>query len=136
MRTDDDPWRGIVPPFRMLDPSLAGAARLPLLDELIAALPDERRAAGRLNSALPVLRLRLTGDRWRLVVDEPFALALLVVAGGWQRLKRCPCGAPFVDRTAATTRRHCAAHLRHGVRRPAFGGDLGIVVPDLSEKSG
>jgi predicted RNA-binding Zn ribbon-like protein len=40
------------------------------------------------------------------------ALAVLVAATGWDRLKRCTrCGRPFLDRTAAASRLGCERHL-------------------------
>jgi predicted RNA-binding Zn ribbon-like protein len=118
--------RGIVPPYRMLDPALRDAAALRLLAELVDALPDERAAAERLDAELarrcgaPCLHYR--DGAWHLCVHgdrRVVAVALLVAAGGWRRLKRCArngCTAVFVDRTGAATRRHCQAHLRGRVR--------------------
>jgi len=119
------PWRAVVPPFRMLDPPLRRVERLleTRLAGVCAALPDERLAALRLNEALvglgAVPRLRRRGDAWWLTVagrdrdaEAVTALAVLVAAAGWRRLKRCTrCGRPFLDRTAAITRRGCDRHL-------------------------
>lgn len=124
-------WRGVVPPFRVLDPALGWAeARLGSgggLAAVCAALPDEALAAARLNAVLggpgAAPRLLWRCDRWWLVVDGPdaaaaWALAVLVAATGWGRVKRCTrCGCPFLDRTAAATRLGCAFH----VARPAAG---------------
>jgi hypothetical protein len=125
----DGLWRGVVPPFRMLDPGLGDAAAL--LAEVWAALPDECRAARRLNEVLRATagppRLVRDACGWGLVVPDArgggpavpgagrggaaAALAVLVVAGGWRRLRHCRrCGAPFVDRTNGATRRGCDAH--------------------------
>ncbi|MFB9179780.1 hypothetical protein ACFFX1_16700 [Dactylosporangium sucinum] len=110
-RRDDGPWRGVVAPYGMLDPALHAAAGTPLLPALVAALPDEEAAAALLNEALARPSL-IRGRYWQLSLDPPLALGLLVVAGGWHRLKQCHCGTPFVDRTAGATRLHCPAHLR------------------------
>jgi predicted RNA-binding Zn ribbon-like protein len=111
IRHDDDPWRGVVAPYRMLDPALRAATGTALLPALVAALPDEEAAAATLNEALARPSL-IRGRSWQLSLDPPLALGLLVVAGGWHRLKRCRCGRPFIDRTAGATRLHCSAHLR------------------------
>ena len=114
--------RGVVPPYRMLDPALRRAeALLPTaFADICAALPDERAAARRLNRALTgaTLRLILRDGRWHVTVrarnaraEAVAALAILVAAGGWRRLKCCVrCGQPFVDRTNGVSRRGCADH--------------------------
>jgi hypothetical protein len=138
-------WRGVVPPFRTLDPALGRAEALfggglpgggGLLAGLCAALPgDEPLAAARLNALLAGLgavpRLVYRRERWGLVVsagdgrgdrdaEAACALAALVAATGWGRLKRCHrCGCPFLDRTAAASRLGCDRHLARtpGARR-------------------
>jgi hypothetical protein len=106
----------------MLDPALRRAeALLPTaLADICAALPDERAAASRLNRALTGATLRLTfwDARWHITItgrdaraEAVAALAVLVAAGGWRRLKCCVrCGRPFVDRTNGVSRRGCADH--------------------------
>lgn len=106
----------------MLDPALrrAGAMLPAVLSDICAALPDERVAAIRLNRALAGATLRLTfrDARWRITItgrdaraEAVAALAILVAAGGWRRLKCCVrCGRPFVDRTNGASRRGCADH--------------------------
>jgi predicted RNA-binding Zn ribbon-like protein len=120
----DGLWRGVVPPFRMLDPALRDAEALltTALAEVCAVLPDERGATRRLNRVLRAAagppQLARDARGWRIVVGgrDPTAaaaaaLATLVVAGGWRRLKRCArCGAPFVDRTNGVSRRGCDEH--------------------------
>ncbi|MFF0308700.1 hypothetical protein ACFYSC_14800 [Streptosporangium sp. NPDC004379] len=129
----------MLPPFRELDPELERAERLLEagslgrggLASVLAALPDEDAAAGELNETLArygaVPRLRREGGRWRLVVlterspsgetaAAAAALAALVAAAGWERVKRCVvtgCGRPFVDRTNGRTRHRCGEHVRH-----------------------
>ncbi|MEV4540155.1 hypothetical protein [Micromonospora echinaurantiaca] len=117
-------WRAVVPPYRMLDPGLALAEAMLVntLAELCAVLPDEERASKLLNEAL--LRAGSTPQligrdgQWRMVVagQNPqaaatTALAVLVAAHGWRRLKRCArCGRPFIDRTNGVSRRGCTDH--------------------------
>jgi hypothetical protein len=118
--------RGVVPPYRVLDPALhdAEAMLATAFADVCAGLPDERIAARRLNLVLAgaVLRVEPAGGRWRIAVADPVAaaataLALVVVTGGWRRLKRCVrCGRTFVDRTNGATRRGCADHPAR--RRP------------------
>jgi len=117
-------WRAVVPPFRILDPALRRAEAL-LLAEVAAALPDERRAAARLNDRLSVATLQLAcpAGRWRLTIPQlpgaaAGALAVVVAAGGdWRRIKCCiHCGRPFLDRTNGASRRGCADHPAR--RRP------------------
>ncbi|MDM4720232.1 hypothetical protein QTQ03_11840 [Micromonospora sp. WMMA1363] len=121
---NDGLWRAVVPPYRMLDPGLVYAETTlsDTLAELCAALPDETNASHLLNQALlragatPQLIGRDGG--WRVVVagDNPraaaaTALAVLVAAHGWGRLKRCfRCGRPFIDRTNGVSRRGCTDH--------------------------
>lgn len=128
-------WPRTLPPFRELDPGLAAAERLlevgePALAAVLGALPDEQAAADRLNDALAgsgaTPRLRRDGVRWRVVVlpegagpgqvaGAAMALAALVAADGWARVKRCAvpgCGRPFVDRTNGRTRHRCHVHTR------------------------
>ena len=112
-----DPWAGVVPPFRMLDPALSRAAELPLMNDLVDRLPDERAAAVRLSAELLRPSLARTGGAWRIEIDEPLALGILVAADGWRRLKWCACGAAFLDRTTAATRLRCDVHIRRGGRR-------------------
>ncbi|MCP2257939.1 CGNR zinc finger domain-containing protein [Streptoalloteichus tenebrarius] len=138
--------RWTAPPFRELDPGLADAESLMAsggggLADVVAALPDELLAARRLNAVLARVgaapRLCQEGARWRVVVVgdgdagsrvavAAGALALLVSATGWQRVKRCAapgCAAAFVDRTNGRSRRRCAAHARGtGGRRGVSGG--------------
>jgi len=115
----------------MLDPGLRHAEALlaTSLAHVWSVLPDEPAAADRLNGALmstgATPRLASRRGRWHIVVvgHDPLAeavtaLAVLVVAGGWHRLKRCAhCGRPFVDRTAGATRLGCAEHLARVQRR-------------------
>ncbi|MDO3705523.1 hypothetical protein Q3W71_28020 [Micromonospora sp. C28SCA-DRY-2] len=117
-------WRAVVPPYRMLDPGLllAETTLVDTLAELCAVLPDEKRASCLLNEAL--IRAGATPQligrdgEWRMVVagHDPHAaaataLAVLVAAHGWRRLKRCVrCGRPFIDRTNGVSRRGCADH--------------------------
>jgi predicted RNA-binding Zn ribbon-like protein len=118
--TGDRLWRGVVPPFRILDPALRRAeALLPTaLADICSVLPDERTAARRLNRALAAatLRMEYRDGLWRIAVRGPeaeatAALAVLVAAGGWRRLKRCVhCGRAFVDRTNGASRLGCAEH--------------------------
>jgi predicted RNA-binding Zn ribbon-like protein len=119
--TSEGLWRGVVPPFRILDPALRRAeALLPTaLADICAVLPDERGAARRLNRALAAatLRIEYRDGLWRIAVPDPVAeataaLAVLVAAaGGWRRLKRCVhCGRTFVDRTNGASRLGCADH--------------------------
>jgi hypothetical protein len=109
----------------MLDPGLrhADALLATTLADVCSVLPDEPAAAHRLNGALmstgATPQLFRRHGRWHIIVigHDPLAeavtaLAVLVVAGGWRRLKRCAhCGHPFVDRTAGATRLGCAEHL-------------------------
>jgi hypothetical protein len=121
----DGLWRGVVAPYRVLDPALYDAEALlaTVFADVCARLPDQRAAAGRLNLVLAgaVLRVEPVGGRWRIAVTDPVAaaataLALVAVTGGWRRLKRCVrCGRTFVDRTNGATRRGCA---EHPARRP------------------
>ena len=130
----------VLPPFRELDPALARAERLLATNDaldgelaaVLAALPDEHAATERLNETLArtgaVPRLRHDGERWRLVVvgerlaagevaAAAVALAALVAATGWTRVKRCAvpgCGRPFVDRTNGRSRHRCGEHIRRG----------------------
>jgi predicted RNA-binding Zn ribbon-like protein len=116
----DGLWRGVVPPYRILDPALRDAEALlaTAFADVCAVLPDERAAARRLNRLLAgaTLRVEPFGGRWRIAVTDPVgaaatALALVAVAGGWRRLKRCVrCGRTFVDRTNGASRRGCALH--------------------------
>jgi predicted RNA-binding Zn ribbon-like protein len=116
----DGLWRGVVPPYRMLDPALRTAEALlaTAFADVVAVLPDERAAARRLNRLLAGARLGVepVDGRWRIVVTDRVgaaatALAVVAVAGGWHRVKRCVrCGRTFVDRTNAATRRGCADH--------------------------
>jgi predicted RNA-binding Zn ribbon-like protein len=131
-RMTDGLWRGVVPPYRILDPALRHAeALLPTaFADVCAVLPDERTAARRLNGLLAAAtpRVELDDGRWRLTVTDPVgaaatALALLTVTGGWRRLKRCVrCGRAFVDRTNGATRRGCADHPARRPRHPGRGG--------------
>lgn len=121
--------RGVVPPYRILDPDLRTAEALLATDfaGVCAGLPDEQAAARRLNLVLAGATLRVEpfdgpgGGRWRIAVTDPVAaaataLAVVAVTGGWGRLKRCVrCGRTFVDRTNGATRRGCADHP---ARRP------------------
>lgn len=114
----------------MLDPGLRHAEALlaTTLADVCSVLPDQSAAAHRLNQALmstgATPQLVRRRGRWHIVVvsQDPLAeavtaLAVLVVAGGWHRLKRCAyCGRPFIDRTAGATRLGCADHLAR-VRR-------------------
>jgi predicted RNA-binding Zn ribbon-like protein len=96
-----------------------------------AALPDEDAAARRLNEVLRATagppQLVRDARGWGLVVPDlrgrgpvapdvgpagaAVALAVLVVAGGWRRLRHCRrCGAPFVDRTNGASRQGCDRH--------------------------
>ncbi|GIJ55387.1 hypothetical protein [Virgisporangium aurantiacum] len=128
----DGLWRGVVPPYRILDPALRDAETLlaTAFADVVAVLPDERAAARRLNRLLAGARLRVEplDGRWRIAVTDPVgaaaaALAVVAVAGGWHRVKRCVrCGRTFVDRTNAATRRGCADHPAR--RRFASSGDL------------
>ncbi len=118
-------WRGVVPPYRVLDPALRDAEALlaTAFADVCAVLPDESTAAGRLNRFLAGASLRVEprDGCWRITVTDPVAaaataLAMVAVTGGWRRLKRCVrCGRTFVDRTNAATRRGCADHP---ARRP------------------
>ena len=116
----------------MLDPALRRAeALLPTaLVDICAVLPDERAAASRLNRALAGATLRLTcrDGHWHITIrardaraEAVAALAILVAAGGWRRLKRCVrCGRPFLDRTNGVSRRGCVDHPARP-RRPGAG---------------
>ncbi|MFC7546012.1 hypothetical protein [Plantactinospora sp. GCM10030261] len=124
MPTSSDLWRGVVPPYRMLDPGLLLAETVlsETLTELCARLPDERSASRLLNQALrstgAVPQLTGRDGRWRVAVagSDPHAaattaVAVLVAAGGWGRIKRCArCGVPFIDRTNGASRRTCVGH--------------------------
>lgn len=124
----------LTPPFRDLDPELAGAESLlaqgePRLTRVAAALPDEDVAAGRLNRILAETgaapRLVSDGNGWRVVqvtesadcgelVAGASGVAELVAFGGWRRVKRCvACDRPFCDRTAGCSRRWCDEHRPH-----------------------
>lgn len=72
------------------------------------------------------LRLGGTDSAWRVVItsasgaatDEvraAHAVALLIEAGGWARLKRCQrrgCSHTFLDATNGATRTRCRLHTR------------------------
>ncbi|GAA0897970.1 hypothetical protein GCM10009557_73030 [Virgisporangium ochraceum] len=124
----DGLWRGVVAPYRVLDPALYDAEALlaTVFADVCAGLPDPDAAAGRLNPILAgaVPRVEAVGGRWRIAVTDPVAaaataLALVAVTGGWRRLKRCVrCGRTFVDRTNGATRRGCADHPARRPPRP------------------
>lgn len=128
----------MVPPFRALDPELEVAERLleqgnAWLAGVVAQLPDEQAAAGRLNRILAgtgaAPRLVETGTGWRVthvaswpgcgeLVAGASGLAELVAVGGWRRVKRCAtCTRPFCDRTSGCSRRWCWEHRPHAEAR-------------------
>jgi predicted RNA-binding Zn ribbon-like protein len=107
----------------MLDPGLSRADALlsTTFAGVCSALPDERLATHRLNRALRSARVTLQvvdrAGRWRVIAgcdpdaEAVAALAVLAVAGGWRRIKRCTrCGRPFIDRTNGASRRGCTDH--------------------------
>lgn len=126
----------VVPPFRSLDPGLATAELLldapdvPLRD-VVAALPDEMKAAELLNRTLSTAgatpQLVRSGSSWRVMhrsaapeqasgelADAAAAIAHLVAIAGWDRLKVCAdCGVAFCDRTSGNNRLRCATHASH-----------------------
>lgn len=116
----DGLWRGVGPPYRILDPALRDAEALlaTAFADVCAVLPDEGTAVRRLNRVLAraTLRVEPWDGCWRIAVADPVgaaatALAVVTVTGGWRRLKRCVrCGRMFVDRTNGATRRGCADH--------------------------
>ena len=129
----DGLWRGVVAPYRMLDPGLLRAEALlsTTLADVCAALPDEQDAAHRLNRVLlragATPQLVVYDRQWRIVIgghrpltEAGAALAVLVTTSGWRRIKRCVrCGRTFVDRTSGASRQGCADHLARSRPRSA-----------------
>ncbi len=133
-------WAPLRPPFRALRPGLVQAeehlnatgspAWGPRWRLLADAMGDPAGCTLALNTILADLGITLgladTGGRWRVVLtntrhvstDEiraAHAVALLVEADGWNRLKRCchrSCLRTFLDATNAGTRTRCQLHTR------------------------
>ena len=133
-------WDPLKPPFRALATGLAdaegdlndtgGSRSAERWEPLARVIGNPSACTQALNDVLAGLGLglRLSGadPGWRVVItgapdvatDEvraAHAVALLVEAGGWARLKRCQrrdCSRTFLDATNAGTRTRCRLHVR------------------------